>query len=126
MRKVCTRRATITKGLICTVLLISALRTHGQVSVDTQMWFDYNIVYPFLNVWTADAEFSYQTLVKGGAKWRSYQFTAGIQRNFTPRIDLFVSTPVYYTVQTPDYATLETRFSPALRFIYTSNRRIES
>jgi hypothetical protein len=87
---------------------------------------DYNVVYAFANVWTADAEFSYQTLMSGGEKWRSYQFTPGIQRNISTRIDLFLSTPVYYTVQNADYTTVETRISPAARFIYTANRRIES
>jgi hypothetical protein len=87
---------------------------------------DYNVVYPFLNVWTADAEFSYQTLMSGGDKWRSYQFTPGIQRNLSPRFDLFLSTPYYYTVQTSDYVTQEVRFSPAVRFIFTANGRVES
>ena len=84
------------------------------------------MVYPFANIWTADAEVSYQTLVSGGDKWRSLQFTPGIQRNMTTRIDLFASLPVYYTVQAPGYVTWETRFSPSVRFIYTANGRVES
>jgi hypothetical protein len=98
----------------------------AQLDVNSQLWLDYNVVYPFANIWTADAEFSYQTLLSGGEKWRSYQFTPGLQRNMSQRIDLFFSTPVYYTVQDDDYTTVETRISPAARIIFTANRRVES
>jgi hypothetical protein len=114
------------RGLLCAIIFMQGLDTYGQVDVNRQLWLDYNVVYPFGNVWTADAEVSYQTLLSGGDKWRSYQFTPGIQRNMTPRIDLFASTPVYYTIQRSDYSTFETRFSPAIRYIYTANRRVES
>jgi hypothetical protein len=117
----------IVRILICTgILMLSSLQLNGQVQVNRQIWMDYNIVYPFANVWTADAEASYQTLISGGDKWRSLQLTPGIQRNMTPRIDLFASTPVYYTIQSSDYNTLETRFSPGGKFVISSNRRLES
>src|SRR5690349_16613935 len=92
----CTRKSIAMKGFLCAVLFMQTMALHAQgVDVNGQTWFDYSVVYPFANIWTADAELSYQTLVSGGDKWRSYQFTPGIQRNMTPRIDLFLSTPLY-------------------------------
>src|SRR5678816_2933279 len=111
--------------LLTGCLTIQAFMAQGQVYVNSQLWTDFNVVYPFANVWTADAEFSYQTKIAGGGdKWRSYQFTPGIQRNISTRIDLFLSAPVYYTDQVEGYSTWETRISPAARFIFTANRRI--
>jgi hypothetical protein len=114
------------RTLLVAGLLAMATTLHGQVDVNRQLWMDYAVVYPFANVWTADAEASYQTLVYGGDKWRSLHLTPGIQRNMTPRIDLFASTPVYYTVQSSTYNTLEMRFSPGGKFVISSNRRVES
>jgi hypothetical protein len=127
-RSLCIRLVDIvvTRFLWAAVFLLSASAARGQVNVNSQLWLDYNVVYPFANVWTADAEFSYQTLLTGGEKWRSYQFTPSMQRNMSQRIDLMVSIPLYYTVQLPDYHTIETRISPAMRFIITANRRVES
>jgi hypothetical protein len=108
------------------VLMLLAIQLEAQVQVNRQIWMDYNVAYPFANVWTADAEVSYQTLISGGDKWRSIQFTPGIQRNMGARIDLFASTPVYFTVQSSSYSTVETRFAPGMKFIMSANRRIES
>lgn len=90
------------------------------------MWIEYQAVVPFGNVYLFDTEAGYQTLVSDGSPMNSYHITPNLQRNMTPKIDLMFSIPLYYTMQSSTYNNYEIRFSPAMRYTFTSGKRVES
>ncbi len=98
----------------------------AQKTYDRQLWVDYQIAYPFANVYLFDAELNYQNLLSNQNQWRCYGFTPELQRTMSNRIDIILSTPLYYTNQTNNYNTFEFRISPAARYTFTTGGRVES
>jgi Protein of unknown function (DUF2490) len=103
------------------VLIFFSVDVHAQ---STQIWTDYDVVYPFGNVYSFDVETSYQTVLSRESKWRALSLTPTLERAITQNVDVMLGLPLSYTVQTDTFNSAEIRISMGSRFHFTPNRRI--
>jgi hypothetical protein len=89
-----------------------------------QLWFDYQIDYPFSNAYLFEMTSSYQTVLSKDDKWRCLSVTPTFEYYVLTRLDLQATMPTAYTNQTENHNSFET--SPALAAIYhiTQNKRV--
>lgn len=101
-------------------LLARESRGQGQ-----QLWLDYQVDYPFANVFLFEVTGSYQTNVWTDNKWRNFTLTPTFEWSFDV-IDLIATVPMAYTQQTTNYNSFELNPSVGVRYNVTENRRITS
>jgi hypothetical protein len=92
----------------------------------TQMWFDFQVSYPFSNQYLFEVETSYQTVLKDDSTWRSMNMTPAFEYQFFPNIDLIARAPLSYTVQAKDHESFESRITLEARWHITQNKRMNT
>lgn len=90
-----------------------------------QLWLDYQLDYPFANVYLFEVSASYQTNVSEN-KWRTLSINPTFEWQSLQYLDVLVNLPVAYTLQTENYNSFG--FDPSLgaRVHLTQNRRVTS
>ena len=91
-----------------------------------QMWLDYQLDYPFANVYLFEVTGSYQTNLTSNNHWRNYSITPNFEWQSFEFLDFMASVPIAFTNQTDDYESFEVDPSIGLRYHVTQNKRITS
>ncbi len=101
------------------------LQTRLMAQQQEQLWLDYQLDYPFKNVYLLEGELSYQTLLSKEDKWRSLNITPTFEYAVFTQLDLIATLPVSYTVQKPDLNTIEIGPMIGGRFYLSQGRRFD-
>ena len=91
-----------------------------------QVWLDYQVDYPFANVYLFEITGSYQSSVSANSPWRSISVTPNFEWQWFQFLDVLVTAPIAFTNQTEDYASFEVNPSLGVRYHITQNKRITS
>lgn len=91
-----------------------------------QLWFDFQIDYPFANKYLLEITPSYQTILSKEDKWRSYSLSTTFEYSLFTRMDLIAEIPIAHTLQKEGNNSFE--ISPLLgtRLHITQGKRIDS
>lgn len=110
--------------MICVTSVLYASYPHGASA--QQLWFDYQVDYPFSNVYLFEVTASYQKNMERDDEWRSMVVTPTLEWQFFTRMDFIANLPIAYTVQTDDYNSFGVDPTVGVRFHISQNRRITS
>jgi hypothetical protein len=113
------------RSLSLSLLFIFSSITFSSCQVNTQIWTEYMLNYPFANSFNLENAFCYSTLI-GTPKWRAYDYAATLEWSVTNHIDLIAATALSYTNQTDSYNTFELRPALGTRLYFTPNKRIQT
>lgn len=102
-------------------LLTRESKAQGQ-----QVWLDYQLDYPFANVYLFEVTTSYQTSISANNQWRNIGISPTFEWQSFEFLDVIVSTPFSFTNQTEDYETFNVDPSAGVRYHVTQNKRITS
>lgn len=102
-------------------LLTREAKAQGQ-----QVWLDYQVDYPFANVYLFEVTASYQTTISANNQWRNISITPNFEWQSFEFLDVMVSAPLSFTNQTEDYKTFNVDPSLGVRYHVTQNKRITS
>jgi hypothetical protein len=91
-----------------------------------QLWLDYQLDYPFANVYLFEVTGSYQTNITTQDHWRNYSITPNFEWQSFEFLDFLATVPIAYTNQTSDYNSFEVDPSLGVRYHVTQNKRITS
>lgn len=110
--------------LMAALLFITGMQ--GRAQRHEQLWFDYQLDYPFANVFLFELSATYSTVLTQEFKWRSVSVSPTFEYTVTRRIDLTAEVPLGYTLQEEGSNSFE--ISPILgaRFYITQNKRIDT
>lgn len=125
--EVCKHRTSVSRRITVLLLLVTGICFHkANAQHGTQLWCDYVVDYPFANQYLFEMETSYQALLTGDSTWRSIGLTPAFEYSFFNHVDLSLSTPLSYTVQTKGYESFESRVTLEIRYHLTQNRRVNT
>ena len=107
-----------------TTLLVLAYPSIAQKH--EQLWFDFQVSYPFANRYLIENTTSYQTVVSKDDKWRSVAISPNFEYLITRNLDFLFEVPIAYTLQKEGVNSFE--ISPMIggRFHITQNRRLDT
>lgn len=91
-----------------------------------QLWFDYQIDYPFANRFLFEAAANYQTLLSNDEKWRSIGLTTTFEALIFNFLDVTADVPLAYTLQKEGSNSYEIGPMLGARLYITQNRRIDT
>ena len=115
---------------ICRVLLTLAsltfLSTNLYAQRDDQLWFDFQVDYPFANQYLAEVTSSYQTIFSPDEKWRNLSITPTFEYSAFTRFDFLFNVPMAYTLQTSGVNSYEVSPSLGVRFHISQNKRVDT
>jgi hypothetical protein len=111
---------------LCITWIISFCFHDSSAQQHTQLWFDYQIDYPFATQYLFEMEAGYQTLLTNDSTWRSVGLTPTFEYLFFTNLDFIVTVPLSYTVQTKNYDSFEARPSLQLRLHISQNKRVNT
>lgn len=94
-------------------------------SAGAQAWGEYFLNYPFMKVYNMEYNVSYST-VFGTPKWRAFDNSLTVERNFGANVDISLAGLVSYTIQNETYNTLELRPTLGIRYHITPHRRVKT
>jgi hypothetical protein len=92
---------------VSVILVCICIETEAQQN--TQLWFDFQLDYPFKSQYLFEVEASFQTILTNDSTWRSAGLTPTLQYSYFTSVDLSVSVPLSFTAQTEDYDSFEAR-----------------
>jgi len=90
-----------------------------------QLWFDFQLDYPFANQYLFEVTTSYQTLLTNEDKWRSLSVTPTFEYFIFRRIDFLANVSMAYTLQSDTVKSFEVAPSLGARFHITQGKRID-
>jgi hypothetical protein len=99
--------------------LVRESRGQGQ-----QIWLDYQLDYPFANVYLFEVGGSYQSNFGDVSKWRNFTVTPTFEWQTFQFLDFIATIPVAYTAQTETYNSFELDPAVGVRYHITQNKRI--
>jgi hypothetical protein len=109
----------------CVVVLMSVCNVLSAQQKE-QLWFDYQIDYPFANRYLIEAAASYQTLLSKNDKWRSLSLTTTFEALVFNFMDVTADVPLAYTLQKEGSNSFEIAPIVGLRFYITQSKRIDT
>jgi hypothetical protein len=111
---------------LCAAIILLTCSYPSIAQKHQQLWFDYQLDYPFANQYLFEVTGSYQTVLTDSAKWRSMNISPVFEYQLTTRFDLIGGVPFAYTNQTSTYNTFEADPYVGTRFHISQNKRIDS
>ena len=90
-----------------------------------QLWFDYQLSYPFANKFLLENTTSYQTLLNKKDKWRSFGLSPNFEYSIFTQLDLLFEVPLAYTLQKEGSSSYEISPITGVRFYVRQNRRLD-
>ena len=91
-----------------------------------QLWFDFQLSYPFANRYLIENTTSYQTVVSKDDKWRSVAISPNFEYIITRNLDFLFEVPIAYTLQKQGANSFEISPLSGVRFHITQNRRLDT
>src|SRR5258705_11894817 len=114
------------KGAFSVVALLLATRLQSQAQSHEQLWFDYQVDYPFANRYLLEVSANYQTVLTQEFKWRSFGMTPTFEYLALPWLDLTADLPMAYTLQKEDTNSLDIAPMLGVRFHLRQNKRVNA
>jgi hypothetical protein len=113
------------RWLVCLSLLsLTSLSVVAQR--DEQLWFDYQLSYPFRNRYLFENTTSYSTLLNPDNKWRSISVSPTFEMSLVRWLDLLSEIGIAYTQQKVDVNTFEIAPMVGGRFFITQGKKLDS
>jgi hypothetical protein len=110
---------------IALLILILSSGAPGLAQSQTQLWIEYQLSYPFRNVFLLENTTTYQTLLTKEGKWNCIALSPTFEYTAFRWLDLLSEVPVGYTHQTETASTFEVTPMVGGRFHITHTRRIK-
>jgi len=110
----------------CLVLMFCCLVFTESRAQHQQVWFDYQLDYPFASQYLFEMTASYQTQLTNRDQWRSFNISPSLEYQYFTSLDIIFSAPVSYTFQTETYNTFGADPSVGARFHITQNKRVNT
>lgn len=107
-----------------TVVLFSTVQ--GRAQQDEQLWFDFQLSYPFGNRYLLENTTTYQTLLNPEEKWRSISISPAFEYSLFSWLDLLSEVGVGYTIQKEGSNSWDIMPMVGGRFFITQNKRIDT
>jgi len=111
---------------LCALVILLVCAYPSIAQKHQQLWFDYQLDYPFANQYLFEVTTSYQTVLTDSAKWRSMSISPVFEYQLTTQLDLLGGIPFAYTNQTSTYNSFELDPYVGARFHISQNKRIDS
>jgi hypothetical protein len=91
-----------------------------------QLWFDFQLSYPFANRYLIENTTSYQTVLSKSDKWRSFALDPNFEYVISPKFDFLFEVPIAYTNQKEGTNSFEISPMTGLRFHITQFKRLDT
>jgi hypothetical protein len=113
--------------LLCLIVILFFSKINDSFAQrHEQLWFDFQLDYPFGGQYLFETTASYQTLLSSEDKWRNVNVTPTFEFMGFRRLDFTFDLPVGYTMQVEGVNSFELVPTLGLRFHLSQNRRIDS
>lgn len=113
-------------GKVWCVIILLAGSNLVSAQRKEQLWFDYQIDYPFANRFLFEAAANYQTVLSSEDKWRSVGLTTTFEALIFNFLDVTADVPLAYTLQKAGSNSFEIGPMLGARVYFTQNRRIDT
>ncbi|HZX75162.1 MAG TPA: DUF2490 domain-containing protein [Cyclobacteriaceae bacterium] len=118
------RLALVRIFLILIILTLFVTRSHAQNH--QQLWFDYQLDFPFANQYLLEGTASYQTVLTKDSKWRSLSVSGAFEYVLLPTLDLVSELPFAYTLQKEGSNSFEISPILGVRYHITQSKKIDT
>ena len=99
---------------------------HSQAQRDDQVWFEYQLSFPFGGRYLLENTTAYQTLLNQENKWRSFSISPTFEMSLVPRLDLLSELGIGYTLQKEGTRTIEIAPMVGGRFFITQGKKVDT
>lgn len=108
------------------IILFSLFRFQFLHAQHQQLWLDYQLDYPFSNLFLFEATTSYQTQLTNTNRWQNISLTPTVEYYYFNKVDLIGTLPMVYSQQKDGFNSAE--WDPAIgaRYNITQNKRIDT
>lgn len=110
-------------GYVSSLILISFSSVAQQ---HNQLWFDFQVSYPFANRYLIENTTSYQTVLSKNDKWGSFAIDPNFEYIISTRLDFLFEVPIAYTHQKEGTNSFEVSPMIGGRFHITQNKRLDT
>jgi hypothetical protein len=110
--------------VIPTFLFLTTVQTLAQQ--DEQLWFDFQVSYPFGGRYLLENTTTYQTLLNPEEKWRSLSISPTFEYSLFTRLDLLSEVGIGYTIQKEGSNSWDIMPMVGGRFFITQGKRIDT
>ena len=118
-------KSVVIRWVLCISLV--SLTSHSVLAQrDEQLWFEYQLSYPFGGKYLLENTAAYQTLLNPQNKWRSFSTSPTFEMTVTRWLDLLSEIGVAYTLQKEDANTFEIDPMVGGRFFFTQGKKIDA
>jgi hypothetical protein len=93
---------------------------------DEQLWFEFQLSYPFGGKYLLENTAAYQTLLKPENKWWSFSTSPTFEMTVTRWLDLLSEAGVAYTLQKEDVNTFEISPMVGGRFFFSQGKKVDT
>ena len=97
----------------------------SQTNSDQQLWVDAELNYVYQQRFHFKNEVSYQTLVSGGSRWSSINFSPAFEYKLNSHFDLLSAIPFSYTYEHDALNTFEIRIMAGVRAYLNPQKRTQ-
>lgn len=109
---------------ILAFLVFTSVQSHAQQ--DEQLWFEFQLSYPFGGRYLLENTATYQTLLNKKDKWRSVSISPTFEYTLFTRLDLLSEVGIGYTLQKEGTNSWDIMPMVGGRFFITQNKRIDT
>ncbi|HEY5746161.1 MAG TPA: DUF2490 domain-containing protein [Chryseolinea sp.] len=102
------------------------ITVQSQAQQHEQLWFDFQLSYPFANRYLLENVTTYQTLLNAEEKWRSISISPTFEYSLFTWLDLLSEVGIGYTLQKQGSNSWEIMPMVGGRFFITQSKRIDT
>jgi hypothetical protein len=114
------------KRLLCVLTFLLLTTVQSQAQQDEQLWFDFQLSYPFGGRYLLENTTTYQTLLSKDDKWRSFSISPTFEYTLLTRLDLLSEVGLSYTLQKEGSNSWDIMPMLGGRFFITQNKRVDT
>ena len=114
------------KRLLCVLTFLLLTTVQSQAQQDEQLWFDFQLSYPFGGRYLLENTTTYQTLLSKDDKWRSFSISPTFEYTLFTRLDLLSEVGLSYTLQKEGSNSWDIMPMLGGRFFITQNKRVDT
>jgi hypothetical protein len=114
------------KRLLCVLTFLLLTTVQSQAQQDEQLWFDFQLSYPFGGRYLLENTTTYQTLLSKDDKWRSFSISPTFEYTLFTRLDLLSEVGLSYTLQKEGSNSWDIMPMLGGRFFINQNKRVDT
>ncbi|HEV8514503.1 MAG TPA: DUF2490 domain-containing protein [Cyclobacteriaceae bacterium] len=114
----------VRKLCVLNILLLCSYTSIAQQH--EQLWFDFQLSYPFANRYLIENTTTYQTVVSNNDKWRSVAISPNFEYIISRNLDFLFEVPIAYTLQKEGMNSFEISPLSGVRFHISQNKRLDT